>query len=69
MDYVLEATKPISPANQGIKGKNILISSVVDSSVKIFLKLNGCGKVMQKCEISFLKNKVCCEVHGKKKSN
>lgn len=24
LDYVLEATKPISPANQGIKGKNIL---------------------------------------------
>lgn len=23
LDYVLEATKPISPANQGIKGKNI----------------------------------------------
>lgn len=34
LDYVLEATKPISPANQGIKGKNILIWFAVNSSVK-----------------------------------
>lgn len=33
LDYVLEATKPISPANQGIKGKNILVSFFVDSSI------------------------------------
>lgn len=46
LDYVLEATKPISPANQGIKGKAILIQCTVDSTIKMFFKLawQGCAK-------------------------
>lgn len=55
LDYVLEATKPISPANQGIKGKKILIWFIVDSSVKICFKLNGHGKIVEKREISLKK--------------
>lgn len=58
LDYVLEVTKPISPANQGIKGKTILMWSIVDSAIKIFLKLNGHRKVVQKHEMG-LKKKVC----------